>query len=724
LANGVKQYAALLADILVSQIDAGTRPQVARALRDEGYQVREAFGVPATTAAMESSLPDLLVVEFAGPGAVALVRSLEHHPVRAAVAVLAVDAAGDASALLDAGADDVLGVPYNAQLLRLKVRSLLRLKLAERTARELINHRARDQQSLLRASQRLAYCTELGDVLTVTAEVVRANLGFDRVSIALYDAGNDSLRYVVSTDGQGRVYNAPDNPITVSLTPGSPMLELPAYQALFVDRHDTYYIPDTGGRAPAYFRPFLDGPVGETLLMALRAGDRDIGLVTVDNMLSGRQFGPEDAGMLLTLGRQVALAVERARLAEELHARTRDAEALARVSVALSSVLDPARLYDTILEQASRTLQFEHGAVLLYGEGGPKVAASWGDPRPRADTTLWSLDESEIWWLPRHEGEPIMIKDTTRETTWQDPEPWIGDHRLRSVLSTALSIDGAVLGALLIGRARPDAFGKDHARLATGFAERSSQALRNARLYVAERERARASEELVELRTSFVESVSHELRTPLTAILGYTEILQSNWAGTSEDTRLEWIEKIGAAAGRQQRLVDDLLLLTRMEGGSLAPRIERVQLRGLVQRAAEEVQGSYRGQRIDLVGSEQLAVLADPGRALQIVTNLMDNAAKYSPEGSPIIVWWGPEEDSGALRVLDRGPGVPVNGRDHLFTRFGRVPGSRMRSGRVGTGLGLYLGRGLAATMGGDLDLESTGPEGSTFRLRLPIARD
>jgi signal transduction histidine kinase len=103
---------------------------------------------------------------------------------------------------------------------------------------------------------------------------------------------------------------------------------------------------------------------------------------------------------------------------------------------------------------------------------------------------------------------------------------------------------------------------------------------------------------------------------------------------------------------------------------------------------------------------------------------MMDNAAKYSPEGSPIIVWWGPEDDNGSLRVLDRGPGVPPHGRELLFSRFGRVPGSRMRAGRVGTGLGLYLGRGLAKAMGGDLDLESTGGEGSTFRLRLPLARD
>jgi signal transduction histidine kinase len=73
--------------------------------------------------------------------------------------------------------------------------------------------------------------------------------------------------------------------------------------------------------------------------------------------------------------------------------------------------------------------------------------------------------------------------------------------------------------------------------------------------------------------------------------------------------------------------------------------------------------------------------------------------------------------------VRDEGPGVPEEGRERLFTRFGRLQGSTTRAGRVGTGLGLYISRGLAEAMGGDLDLETTGPEGSTFRLRLPSRR-
>ena len=176
------------------------------------------------------------------------------------------------------------------------------------------------------------------------------------------------------------------------------------------------------------------------------------------------------------------------------------------------------------------------------------------------------------------------------------------------------------------------------------------------------------------------------------------------------------------SAHRQQRLVEDLLLLSRLEGRALEVRRAPVPVGPLVERASEEVRLSYPGQGVELAGPPGLLVLAAADRAVQVLANLVDNAAKYSPEGSPVAVGWRAEGDWAAIRVRDRGPGIPDAHRGVLFTRFGRVPGSRVRSGHVGTGLGLYLSRQLASAMGGELDLESTGPEGSVFRLRVPLA--
>jgi signal transduction histidine kinase len=236
-----------------------------------------------------------------------------------------------------------------------------------------------------------------------------------------------------------------------------------------------------------------------------------------------------------------------------------------------------------------------------------------------------------------------------------------------------------------------------------------------------EAERARAaSEELAEMRSDFVAAVGHELRTPLTAVIGLGQLLQSRWQYLAETQKQELINRIVSAATRQKRLVEDLLSLTQVRGAP--PHVGATHLSTLVRMVVAEAQVTYVGQRIDLLGPGDVQVLAHPDRLMQILGNLVDNAAKYSPEDSAITVAWEVHDGSVLIRVRDRGSGIPDAGRELLFTRFGRIPGSVMRGGRVGTGLGLYLGREWARSMGGDLDLESTGPEGSTFLLRLPCA--
>ena len=233
-----------------------------------------------------------------------------------------------------------------------------------------------------------------------------------------------------------------------------------------------------------------------------------------------------------------------------------------------------------------------------------------------------------------------------------------------------------------------------------------------------------ASEQLAALQSDFVARVSHELRTPLTAIIGFGELLQAHWEEFSEARRLERIGQIVLAANRQQRLVDDLLLVSRLDAARMALQYAAVSLPSLLKQVAAELQIGYPGQKIIFEGPPGLSVWADAARAAQVLTNLLDNAAKYSPEGSAIAITWELEGKRAVIRVSDHGPGIPESSRQQLFTRFGRVAGSRIRAGHVGTGLGLYISRGLAEAMSGDLDLEHSGAHGSAFRLRLPLAAD
>lgn len=230
-----------------------------------------------------------------------------------------------------------------------------------------------------------------------------------------------------------------------------------------------------------------------------------------------------------------------------------------------------------------------------------------------------------------------------------------------------------------------------------------------------------AAARLSQARSDFLAAVSHELRTPLTAVVGYAELLLSRWDRTDDGKRRDHIARIVTAATRQQQMVEDLLLLNQVESNALTIAHETLELPPLVQRAVARMEAFYPGQHISLHGSP-LRVIGDDDRLPQVVANLLDNAAKSSPKGGTITVTWEEEGLCATLRVYDQGPGIPEEWHEYIFTRFGRVPGSRNRAGRVGTGLGLYLSRQLAQLMDGDLDIESSGPAGSVFRLRLPLA--
>ncbi len=227
---------------------------------------------------------------------------------------------------------------------------------------------------------------------------------------------------------------------------------------------------------------------------------------------------------------------------------------------------------------------------------------------------------------------------------------------------------------------------------------------------------------LGQLQHDFVTAVTHELRTPLTSIIGFGELLQVHWSRFGDTERLRHVGRMVRAAQRQQRLVEDVLLLARLDRELPALQPAPVQVANVVAEAVTEAREAYHDQPVRVDGPDEVRTLADHDRVVQILTAIIGNAAKHSPEGGAVDVRWRSERDSVVVRVRDAGPGIPPDAVGHLFTRFGRIPGSSIRAGHVGTGLGLYLGRRLARAMGGELDLERTGPKGSTFRLQLPAA--
>ncbi|MDX1660022.1 MAG: HAMP domain-containing sensor histidine kinase, partial [Nitriliruptorales bacterium] len=229
--------------------------------------------------------------------------------------------------------------------------------------------------------------------------------------------------------------------------------------------------------------------------------------------------------------------------------------------------------------------------------------------------------------------------------------------------------------------------------------------------------------ELDAMKGDFVARVSHELRTPLTPIRGFAEVLAKRGDDLTADQRSEAAQNIVDRAQRMTALVEDLLLVARLDDGSYAAVDPvRADLHPVVARTVGRFRAENPNRELHLfVAPGTGEAMADPNRTQQIITNLLDNALRYSPDDTNVEVELRQDGDDVCVVVTDHGPGIPSDKQQAIFERFHRLEDPlRMRTS--GVGLGLFISRRLAEAMHGSLTVESTVGEGSRFTLRLPTA--
>lgn len=246
--------------------------------------------------------------------------------------------------------------------------------------------------------------------------------------------------------------------------------------------------------------------------------------------------------------------------------------------------------------------------------------------------------------------------------------------------------------------------------------------------------------ELDRLKSEFVSTVSHELRTPLTTIKALTRLLMRE--GLEETKRREYIETISVECDRQIDFVLNLLDLSRIEGGVLRVTHERVEIDEVISSVVKSEARSAEKRRHELrvePQSEVPSVCADPKELRRVLSNIVENAIKYTPDGGRIILSAREEDSQVAISVTDNGRGIPAEDMPILFDKFHRgrpAPHSAaMAEGTTnaefledadvsGLGLGLYLARNVMERMGGRISVDSKVGRGSTFKLHLPLWSD
>jgi signal transduction histidine kinase len=207
-----------------------------------------------------------------------------------------------------------------------------------------------------------------------------------------------------------------------------------------------------------------------------------------------------------------------------------------------------------------------------------------------------------------------------------------------------------------------------------------------------------------------IATVSHEIRSPLTTIKGFTKTLLDRWERLNDEIKLEMLRAINDDADRVTRILTELLDVSRLEAGKLTLHLQPVDVRELAGEVIDVLGERSDKHKVVLASGDDVEVRGDPDKLRQVLTNFIENAQKYT-DGGTISVVCRAEEGWGIVAVADEGPGVPQDALGTIFEKFSRrdLPGSP-----TGTGLGLYICRGLIEAHGGDIGLFLANG-GSTF---------
>jgi signal transduction histidine kinase/HAMP domain-containing protein len=440
-------------------------------------------------------------------------------------------------------------------------------------------------------------------------------------------------------------------------------------------------------------------------------------------------FTDKQIAVLQTFADQAVIAIENARLFEEVQARTRELarsvgelRALSEVGRAVSSTLDLKEVLETIVTRAVGLAGAEAGAIYRFRRS---TGAFWLAGMAGSDHFHDEIDES-MFGERSAMGRAIASREAAQvdDMAQLPPQP-LRDRSLaagfRAVLVTPLVFGERLHGLLVLQRRAVGAFEPSVVEATQAFATQSAIAIQNARLFREIEEKGRQLEIASQHKSQFLANMSHELRTPLNAILGYAELMADGIYGGLPEKPREVLARIQANGKHLLGLINDVLDLSKIEAGQFTLRKEPYAMRTLIDAtlAATEPLAKAKGLSLEADVAEGLpAGVGDTQRLSQVLLNLAGNAIKFTEKGGVTLSC---RFEAGRFRidVADTGPGIAAADQAAIFEEFKQVDNTSTRN-KGGTGLGLAISRRIARLHGGDITLRSRPGEGSVFTLAVP----
>jgi len=470
------------------------------------------------------------------------------------------------------------------------------------------------------------------------------------------------------------------------------------------------------------------------LVVPMLRGGEVLGTVGVARAQIG-PFRDQEIALLQTFADQAVIAIENARLFNELKARTQELtrsvdqlKALGEVGRAVSSTLDLETVLTTIVSHAVQLAELDGGVVFEYDpaaeefvhraatETGGTLAAARRATRVRKGEGVVGQTATTL--------EPAQLPDITVRGAYESRlrENLIASG-IRAILAVPMLSEGRLVGCLVVSRNEPGEFPVETIDLLRTFATQSALAIQNARLFEEIASKSRQLEAASRHKSEFLANMSHELRTPLNAVIGFSEVLLQRMFGDLNVKQDEYLKDIYASGQHLLSLINDILDLSKIEAGRMelapAPFHLPTALENAVTLVKERAARHAIALHVD-VDPRLGEVVADERKVKQVLLNLLSNAVKFTHEGGRIGLKAGRRDGMVEIAVTDTGIGIAAEDQAAIFEEFRQV-GSDERRKQEGTGLGLTLAKKFVELHGGRIWVESQVGQGATFTFTLPV---
>jgi GAF domain-containing protein/anti-sigma regulatory factor (Ser/Thr protein kinase) len=438
--------------------------------------------------------------------------------------------------------------------------------------------------------------------------------------------------------------------------------------------------------------------------------------------------------LLKSFADQAVIAIENVRLFNELKARTgqltrsvNELRALGEVGRAVSSTLNLETVLSTIVSRATELAGLDGGSIWEYDDAREEfhlhatnrlphelVDVLRGTPIRKGQGALGRLAVSL---------EPVEIADIANERSYPSRlREILTRFGYRSVLAVPLLREDQLLGALAVNRGSPGGFAPEVVDLMKTFATQSALAIQNARLFREIEQKSRELEAASRHKSEFLANMSHELRTPLNAVIGFSEVLQEQLFGPTNDKQAEYIRDILESGRHLLSLINDILDLSKIEAGRMELEASEFDLPGTIENAlilVRERAGRHGIQLVHDVDRRLGSIRADQRKVKQVLLNLLTNALKFTPDGGRVEVRARVVDGVAEISVADTGVGIAPEDQATVFEEFRQVGTAAKKV--EGTGLGLAISRRFIELHGGRIWLTSRVGAGSTFAFTLPL---